>query len=77
VNETFCTWPLLCELRANLHARPESFFAVQDKLLRRAVAHVAASGLFHRRFWPERGFDPAGFPGLVASSCKNASVVEP
>jgi len=64
MTEAFRTWMLLRELRTNVHARPESLSAVQDRLLRRAVAHAAAHVPFYRQFWPERGFHAAGFRGL-------------
>jgi phenylacetate-CoA ligase len=59
------TWLLLHRLRANVRARPEGLIALQDDLLRRAVAHAAAHVPFYRRFWAERGFRPAGFRGLA------------
>lgn len=55
------TWSLLRELRAS--RSPDQLAALQDDLLREAVAR-AAELPFYRRFWDAHGFDATGFGGL-------------
>jgi phenylacetate-CoA ligase len=60
--ESVRTWALLRELRAS--RSPDQLAALQDRLLRAAVAHVFEEVPFYRRLWGERDFDAAGFRGL-------------
>jgi phenylacetate-CoA ligase len=59
------TWLLLRRLRSQVRAPVETLAALQDDLLRQAVAHAAAHVPFYRRFWAEQGFRPASFRGRV------------
>lgn len=60
--ESLRTWRLLRELRAPPGAG--QLAALQDRLLRAAVAHAHAEVPFYRRLWDAEGFDAPGFGGL-------------
>jgi phenylacetate-CoA ligase len=60
--ESLRTWSLLRELRAPPGAG--ELAALQDRLLRAAVAHAYAEVPFYRRIWNAAGFDAPGFRGL-------------
>jgi phenylacetate-CoA ligase len=62
--ETWRTWNLLHELRANARRTPQALGALQDELLQTAVGHAYRNVPFYQRLWDQCGVRTGDIRGV-------------